>query len=788
MKPVLNVVPRVTVAVTAAPADGVVVSARSRTRGRKPLRGVTRRIRSKPLPLTVKAMRAVVQRVASASVEVEGRIVSEIGPGLVVLVGIHDSDSDADADYICRKVLNMRLFPNENTGKAWDHSVMQKKYQVLLVSQFTLYGFLKGNKPDFHVAMPPQKANPFYASLVDRFRNTYNSDAIKDGVFGAMMKVNLVNDGPVTMQLDSQSSKSATYSSRFTTTANSNHACILFRPECTEINFGPLKYGGGSTCTEHSDAQVSMRVVCQLGSVCSDMPGRLVLLSPFFTVYCSCLFMAGERGKEKLKVVEVKEDDPYHWVHDDVRTHSSLFTSVDSMADLRSLNFVKGGSNVAVEFLPCSDSDRVCKRRGDWGYFYMYTPCMIGGISSFECDVLTQLNCAPSQLHPNSWAFLRAFQCLMDFLSFRCSLSLFFSLFQAKGVRKGLWVCLSSFPGRSLFLLYKSSFKNFKSLFIKVRSVEAEYPFYLDDELFEKFPFYWCSEPSQILEAAERSDEEDSFLNFLVESFADGLCLSIPELLHLYDSGDNEGLKVYIGGRVPLLDPSCLQSFMKKKKEKDASVVGVQKDDGGPAAYSVAQPASSYKRRRDDIDKSVEVISEGDQEVAGGDKASQYPGDMLMTRRIIGSRLMCVGHTTELIGAEHKEAMDKASDIERSYKAKVMELEKSINDKDDVIVSVVAKAKESEEEVVRLRDQVRLLQVEIKESDVSKGKLTARVHELEEAGMEMFVSGFDRAVSQISLLAPDFDCDLLDATKIVIDGKLVMDGTVEEHDENAPPT
>ncbi|KAK7306589.1 hypothetical protein VNO77_44538 [Canavalia gladiata] len=155
----------------------------------------------------VKAMRAMVQRVASASVEVEGRIVSEIGPGLLVLVGIHDSDSDADADYICRKVLNMRLFPNENTGKAWDHSVMQKNYQVLLVSQFTLYGFLKGNKPDFHVAMGPQRAKPFYASLLDRFRNAYNSDAIKDGVFGAMMKVNLVNDGPVTMQLDSQSPK-----------------------------------------------------------------------------------------------------------------------------------------------------------------------------------------------------------------------------------------------------------------------------------------------------------------------------------------------------------------------------------------------------------------------------------------------------------------------------------------------------------------------------------------------------------------------------------------------------
>ncbi|OAY68991.1 D-tyrosyl-tRNA(Tyr) deacylase 1 [Ananas comosus] len=85
-------------------------------------------------------MRAIVQRVLSASVEVEGRVVSEIGPGLLVLV------------------LNMRLFPNEKTGKAWDQS---------------------GNKPDFHVAMPPQEAKPFYACLVEKFRKAYTADLVK---------------------------------------------------------------------------------------------------------------------------------------------------------------------------------------------------------------------------------------------------------------------------------------------------------------------------------------------------------------------------------------------------------------------------------------------------------------------------------------------------------------------------------------------------------------------------------------------------------------------------------
>lgn len=148
-------------------------------------------------------MRAVVQRVLSGRVEVEGRVVSEIGPGLLVLVGLLETDTESDADYICRKVLNMRLFANEKTGKAWDQSVMRRNYEVLLVSQFTLYGILKGNKPDFHVAMPPQKAKPFYASLVEKFCKAYSTNAIKDGIFGAMMQVHLVNDGPVTMQLDS---------------------------------------------------------------------------------------------------------------------------------------------------------------------------------------------------------------------------------------------------------------------------------------------------------------------------------------------------------------------------------------------------------------------------------------------------------------------------------------------------------------------------------------------------------------------------------------------------------
>ncbi|KQK03542.1 hypothetical protein BRADI_2g08490v3 [Brachypodium distachyon] len=81
------------------------------------------------------------------------------------------------------------------------------------ISQFTLYGILKGNKPDFHVAMPPAKAKPFYTSLVEKFQKSYTNDTVKDGIFGAMMKVSLVNDGPVTMQVDSPSVQDSSRSS-----------------------------------------------------------------------------------------------------------------------------------------------------------------------------------------------------------------------------------------------------------------------------------------------------------------------------------------------------------------------------------------------------------------------------------------------------------------------------------------------------------------------------------------------------------------------------------------------
>ncbi|BHF57197.1 D-tyrosyl-tRNA(Tyr) deacylase [Sparganum proliferum] len=149
-------------------------------------------------------MRVVVQRVKQASVHVDGKLISEIGRGILVLVGIARDDTDADLSYMARKVTNLRVFEDPDTGKRWNKCVKDVDGEILCVSQFTLHSMLKGNKLDFHRAMAPESSKATYESFLGLVRKAYNTNKVKDGVFGAMMDVSLVNDGPVTIVLDSK--------------------------------------------------------------------------------------------------------------------------------------------------------------------------------------------------------------------------------------------------------------------------------------------------------------------------------------------------------------------------------------------------------------------------------------------------------------------------------------------------------------------------------------------------------------------------------------------------------
>lgn len=147
-------------------------------------------------------MRALLQRVSSASVTVDGRVTGEIGPGLLVLLGIHKDDTDADGVWLAKKILECRIFPDD-AGKM-NRSVTDSGGGLLVVSQFTLYGDLKkGTRPSFTDSMPGATAKVFYENWMKALR-AQTILKVEEGIFAADMKVALVNDGPVTIWIDSK--------------------------------------------------------------------------------------------------------------------------------------------------------------------------------------------------------------------------------------------------------------------------------------------------------------------------------------------------------------------------------------------------------------------------------------------------------------------------------------------------------------------------------------------------------------------------------------------------------
>lgn len=147
-------------------------------------------------------MRLVIQRVAQASVKVDGQLISEIDKGLLILVGIENEDTAEDAKWLAAKTVNMRIFPDAEG--VMNLSLLDVKGEILAVSQFTLMASTKkGNRPSYIRAARPESAEPLYLLFCDLLSEMIGNQ-VKKGIFGADMKVALINDGPVTIIIDSK--------------------------------------------------------------------------------------------------------------------------------------------------------------------------------------------------------------------------------------------------------------------------------------------------------------------------------------------------------------------------------------------------------------------------------------------------------------------------------------------------------------------------------------------------------------------------------------------------------
>jgi D-tyrosyl-tRNA(Tyr) deacylase len=147
-------------------------------------------------------MKVVIQRVLEASVVINNQTVADIKCGLLILLGIVNEDNTEDIDWLCNKIINLRIFPDENN--VMNRSLLEAQGEIIVVSQFTLHASTKkGNRPSYIKAAKPDVAIPLYEEFISKLQTTLGKP-IQTGEFGADMKVHLVNDGPVTIIIDSK--------------------------------------------------------------------------------------------------------------------------------------------------------------------------------------------------------------------------------------------------------------------------------------------------------------------------------------------------------------------------------------------------------------------------------------------------------------------------------------------------------------------------------------------------------------------------------------------------------
>ncbi|MED6197288.1 hypothetical protein PIB30_055294 [Stylosanthes scabra] len=490
-----------------------------------------------------------------------------------------------------------------------------------------------------------------------------------------------------------------------------------------------------------------------------------------------------ENGKP---IVVVGEN--YAWVKGEVRDLSSLFVDLESIEEI----------DVGIKF----------------------------PFSEFECGVLNQLKCAPTQIHPNAWAFVRGFEILMEYLGVDPLLEVFFSFFQAKGVRKGGLVTLNSVQGKALFCLYRQSYKDFKEMFVKVTCSEDQFPFYFDEFGLERFPLYWYSKPVQILGMSKVNRENLEVIDFLERHVCTKEVLSLT-MVFKWDKKREYAtryLETTTGG---------LKNFFRNRAERGHSASNVIKTEEGVVVNLPAEKkrVPSMKRRRAEeggsgkkvIDltsskccgkevslEEVKGFAEKQRKLHGyvGEEdltsvwSEHFPFSVLaeehfqsksdfdligsvdgVTRaqfmQVYAARLLCLGKYEELKAREEaKKKKEESREVQKS-----LEVERKLQ----VVTEQLALR---DKEVSELKIDVESLKGKLQKLEKDKNELEARVVELcvekneaetskENHGYTMLEIGFERARKQAEYFYPDLKFDKLDLIKVVHNGALVDDDEVD---------
>ncbi|KAJ1418062.1 hypothetical protein SESBI_16185 [Sesbania bispinosa] len=469
----------------------------------------------------------------------------------------------------------------------------------------------------------------------------------------------------------------------------------------------------------------------------------------------------GDAGQEVLvstSGVSSSGSNAFPWVESAVLTRTSILLSPESITPF--MNIVRRHFPEVSKFLilePPLANEYICSgpsTPNSPAFTFIYETFLTKlkvplPFTYFECQVLNLLNVAPTQLHPNSWGFVRAFEILCQYHNIAPSIRVFSYYFQAKlGNGPVGWTSLNGFSGRPLLNVIHSSYKDFKPHYFRLRGTEANSELLFNSLGEPKFPLYWTKNPSRLRSLKESNLTEFELIDVkLLSSF-----IAVDYNVLIEKEGDAGALQPYIvemsgnqEGFIPTMDAKAMRAFSKNNKRKQGS------EASGPVVVTDHEVSSSTV--------SDKLVNRYFESTAAGD--SGHPKMV----QVFAAQTVVLGQALEIgVGLLEKELKEKTKKLKDGQ-------------------TEVAKAKEAVSELARLQEEFKALSLE-KEKAVAdlavEEKLTAeqkgRKEESDHLKAEItfqYEQGFEKAIDQVKFLHPEINVDEAGPFKEVRDGRLV---------------